>query len=283
MGLGKNFRNIFLIMVSLLMMVTFGGCSSDSRNSILMMGSTALQPLAEEAARQYMNKNSGTNIQVQGGGSGNGLTAVSQGAAQIGNSDIFAEEKQGIDAKALEDHEVCVVGDAIIANPGVGIDNITKSQLIGIFTGKVTNWSQIGGADVPVVVINRPAGSGTRVTFKKYALNGAADTAGKPLTQDSSGAVLRTVSDTKGSISYVGLTYINASSTVKVLKLDGVEPTAENIENGKYPVWSYEHMYTKGPASGLAKLYIDFVMSDEAKPIISKMSYISISDMKVKR
>lgn len=283
MGLEKKIRNIFLIIVSSFLILTFGGCSSSSQNSILIMGSTALQPLAEESASRYMDKNPGVNIQVQGGGSGNGLTAVSQGSAQIGNSDIFAEEKQGIDSKVLEDHKVCVVGDAIIVNPETGIDDISKSQLIGIFTGKITNWREVGGADMPVVVINRPAGSGTRVTFRKYALDGASDTAGKPLTQDSSGAVLRTVSDTKGAISYVGLTYINASSAVKVLKLDNMEPTIENIENGKYPLWSYEHMYTKGPAKGLAKSYIDYVMSDDAKSIIKKMVYIPISDMKVKR
>lgn len=278
----KKYRNIFLVIVPFILIFTFTGCGS-SQNSILVMGSTALQPLAEEAARQYMGKYPDASIQVQGGGSGNGLTAAFQGAAQIGNSDIFAEEKQGIDPKVLEDHKVCVVGDAIIANPGVGVDNITKPQLIGIFTGKVKNWSEIGGANVPVVVINRPAGSGTRVTFKKYALDGAEDTAGKPLTQDSSGAVLRTVSDTKGSISYVGLTYINGSSSIKVLNLDGVAPTVSNIENGKYPVWSYEHMYTKGPAQGVAKSYIDYIMSDEAKHIIEKMSYIPVSNMKVSR
>jgi phosphate binding protein len=281
---GYKHRLFIIMLVISILIGVFSGCAKNNdSNSILIMGSTALQPLAEQAARQFINANPDVSIQVQGGGSGNGLTAVSQGIVSIGNSDIFAEEKSGINSGALEDHKVCVVGFAVITNPGVGVDNITMQQLIDIFTGKIKNWNEIGGKNVPIVIISRPSGSGTRTTFKKYALNGAEEVTGKTLTQDSSGAVLKTVTDTQGAVSYIGLTYIKGNSSVKAVKLDGIEPNTENITNGRYPIWSYEHMYTKGPAQGLTKMYIDYILSDSAKPILQKMSYIPISDMKVTR
>jgi phosphate transport system substrate-binding protein len=259
------------------------GSGSESNGSILVMGSTALQPLAEQAARQFIDKNPNTSIHVQGGGSGNGLTAVSQGIADIGNSDIFAEEKSSIDPNGLEDHKVCVVGFAVIANPHVGVDNLSKQQLIDIFTGRIVNWKDVGGSDVGVVLISRPAASGTRAAFGKYALNGLEEASGKNLTQDSSGAVLRTVADTDGAVSYIGLSYIKNNSSIKSLKLDGFDPNADNILNGSYPIWSYEHMYTNGPAQGLTKAFIDFISGNEVKPIIEKLGYIPISSMKITR
>ena len=147
--------------------------SQQLSGNITVVGSTAMQPLVEQAANQYMAKNSNVKIVVQGGGSGTGLTQVSQGAANIGNSDIFAEEKSGVDAGQLVDHQICVVGMAAVANPAINIDNLTKQQLVDIFTGKVTNWKDVGGIDQKIVLVNRPKASGTRATFKKYALGGA--------------------------------------------------------------------------------------------------------------
>lgn len=284
---------ICIILLAAVNAMMFAGCggtqgqgASDTGNingSILVVGSTALQPLVEQAANQFLNENPDASIQVQGGGSGQGLTTVSNGAAQIGNSDIYAEEKSGIDVKSLEDHKVCVAGFAVIVNPGVNVDNLTSGQLVDIFTGKINNWSSIGGGNGSIVIINRPASSGTRATFKKYALNGANEVSGKALTQDSSGAVLQAVAGTPGAISYIGLSYIMNNTSVRVVKIDGVEPNAENIINGSYKIWSYEHMYTKGPAQGLTKAFIDFILSNEIKPLIKHLGYIPVDDMKVTR
>lgn len=292
---------LFTLIVSVsLMLSVLAGCSgskpednkasapeqkvqeAEVSGSILALGSSALQPLAAEAAKQFKAKYPDADVQVQGGGSGNGLKAVSDGSAQIGNSDIFAEEKSGIDAKALEDHKVAVVGFATVVNPKVKVDSLTKQQLVDIFTGKITNWKDVGGDDMNIVIINRPTSSGTRATFKKYALDGKDEAAGKALTEDSSGTVLKAVADTEGAISYLALSYLKDNS-IKALKLDGVEPTAANITSGKYPIWSYEHMYTKGPAQGVAKAFIDYMMSDEVKPLVEKLGYIPIKDMKVSR
>ena len=250
--------------------------------TVTASGSSALQPLAERAAELFMEKNPKASIQVQGGGSGTGLKQVSEGASNIGNSDVYAEEKLPAEqAAALVDHKVCVVGFATVVNSQVTVDNLTSQQLIDIFTGKIKNWKEVGGSDLPIVILNRPSSSGTRATFKKYALNGADEAEGQALTEESSGAIKKTIQDTPGAISYLALSYLD--SNVKALKYEGVEPTADNVTNGSYPIWSYEHMYTKGEASGATKAFIEYMMSDDFKATIKEMGYIPNSDMKVSR
>ena len=250
------------------------------QESITSVGSTALQPLVQEAATQYMNDHSGATINVQGGGSGTGLSKVAEGAVQIGNSDVFAEEKDGIDARKITDHKVAVVGFAPVANQDIGVDNLTKQQLIGIFTGKIKNWKEVGGKDLKIVVINRAEGSGTRAVFEKQALDGA--TAVKAQEQDSSGTVQKIVNETPGAISYLAFSYMN--NKVKALKVDGVEPTEENVKTNKWKIWAYEHMYTKGKAKGLTKKFIDYMLSDEVqKNLVPKLGYMPISEMQVER
>ncbi|MGD8192645.1 phosphate ABC transporter substrate-binding protein PstS family protein [Brevibacillus ginsengisoli] len=247
---------------------------------ITAVGSTALQPLVEQAAKDFMAKNAGAQIQVQGGGSGTGLSQVASGAATIGNSDIFAEEKKGITASDLTDHKVAVVGIVAAVSPKVGVDNLTKQQLIDIFTGKITNWKQVNGADMKITLVNRPKSSGTRAVFHNLALGGKEEAEG--ITEDSSGTVRKIIAETPGAIGYLALSYIN--DTVKPLKLDGVEATADNITTNKYPVWAYEHMYTKGEATDTAKAFMDYVLSpDVQKSTVTNLKFIPITDMKVER
>lgn len=254
--------------------------------SITASGSTALQPLAEQASKLFMDNNPGATISVQGGGSGTGLTQVLQGAVQIGNSDIYAEEKlKPEDAKALVDHKVAVIGFAVVTNKKVQVDNLSKEDLIKIFTGQVKNWKEVGGNDMPIQLINRPKSSGTRATFLKYGLDGKEEAEGVSLQQDSSGAVKNTIAETDGAIGYLALSYLteDVRKEIKVLKLDNIEADKEKIAAGKYPIWSYEHMYTKGEPKDLTKAFLDFMVSAEVKPIIEKLGYIAISDMKVSR
>jgi phosphate binding protein len=254
--------------------------------SITLAGSTALQPLAEQAGKKFTEKNSKATINVQGGGSGTGLKLVSDGTADIGNSDVLAETKlDAAKAKELVDHKVCAIGFAVVVNKDVKVDNLTKDQIQKIFTGEITNWKQVGGDDTAINVINRTKSSGTRATFKDTIMGAKDEKEGLGTTQDSNGAVEKSIASTKGSISYLALSALTsdeAKQNVKMLKIEGVDPTKDNITTGKYPFWSYEHMYTKGEAKDLAKTFIDYMGSDENKPLIEKLGYIPSSDMKTK-
>lgn len=254
--------------------------------SITASGSTALQPLADQIAKKFIESNPGANISVQGGGSGTGLSQVLQGAVDIGNSDIFAEEKlKPEEAKTLVDHKVAVVGFAVVVNNKLKVDNLSKENLIKIFTGQVTNWKEVGGEDMKIQLINRPKSSGTRATFKKYGLDGKEEAEGTALQEDSSGAVKKAIQATDGAIGYLALSYLteDVRKDIKVLKLDTVEANKDNITAGKYPIWSYEHMYTKGEPKDLTKAFLDYMVSSDVKSLVEKLNYIPISDMKVTR
>lgn len=254
--------------------------SSSKKVDITSVGSTALQPLVEKVAEIYMTDNPNYTITVQGGGSGTGLTQVSTGAVDIGNSDVYAEEKDGIDASKIEDHKIAVVGVAPVVNKDVGVKNITSEQLKDIFTGKVTNWKEVGGKDQKIELINRAAGSGTRATFEKWGIGGAE--AAKGQEQDSSGTVRKIVSETPGAISYLAFSYIDDS--ILGLSIDDVEPKDEKVLDNSWKIWAYEHMYTQKDASKDVLAFLDYMKSDDVqKNVVNELGYIAISDMKVER
>ena len=248
--------------------------SAGVSGTVTASGSSALQPLAQDAADKFNAANPDCSVTVNGGGSGTGLQQVADGTVDIGNSDVAAEDKLDADVAAtLVDHRVCVVTMAAVVNKDVGITSLTKDQLKGIFTAEITNWSEVGGPDEDIILVTRPSSSGTRALFQQWALDGEEEASNAALETDDSGTLLQNVQQNAGAIGYVALPYVMNNSDVQTVAIDGVEPTLENTYNGTYPVWGYEHMYTNGEGSEAAQAFINYVMSDEFAPEIEAMGY----------
>ncbi len=260
------------------------GPSLCAQGNITALGSTALQPIVDAAQQVYTAKCNAAQITVRGGDSGMGVMQVFNGQIAIGVSDIFAEEISGIDARQLEDHQVCIQPFAIATNPGVNITNLTPDQVISIFTGKVTNYRDVGGPNQAIVVVNRPVASGVRAIFRRYGLNGLNEVAGKTVVDDSSGAVADAIKGTPGAIGYLPLASFAQNNGLKVVNFGGKAPTIGNISDGSYPLWTYGHLYTKGPAAGLAKGFIDYLLSDDAQAtLVPQLGYLPFLRVKTRR
>jgi phosphate transport system substrate-binding protein len=240
--------------------------------SLTIAGSTALLPLVKDASGVYQGAHPDVKISVSGGGSGTGINQIAAKALDIGDSDILAPSQP-----SLVDNRVAVIGFAVVVNPDVKVKGLTKKQIQSIFSGAVTNWNQVGGQDQKIVVINRTRGSGTRVVFEKTVI--APDkVAESGLTEDATGTVISVVKQTPGAISYAAFSGTHGQPVTE-LAIDGTEPNDANIVIGKYPFWSYEHMFTNGPATGEAAKFIDFVKT--SNDLLKKNGFIKVGDMKV--
>jgi phosphate transport system substrate-binding protein len=242
-------------------------------------GSTALQPLVTAAAQAFHRLHPQVNITVAGGGSVTGLNTVTTNQADIGDSDIYADPALYPDP-SLTDHIVCVIPFAMVVNPDVtGVTSLTRQQIIDIYsTNTINNWDQVGGPDLPIVPVIRPATSGTRATFRKYVIDGR-DQNGQLLQTDSSQTVLSTVAQTPGAIGYLALSVVNSS--VHTIAIDGKAATPENIANGSYTFWGYEHMYTLGTSNQLANAFLDYMLTPEVQNMAQRMGYIPIAKMQI--
>ena len=260
--------------------------AAELEGSVTCSGATSFQPLVEAAANNFMDANANVNITISGGGSGQGLSDVKDGKAQIGRSDVFAEAKlEAEDVAKLVDNKVAVVGMGPIVNSDVDVDDLTTEQLKGIFCGEITDWSEVGGTAGAIQVINRKAGSGTRATFEDAVLAGATvpDTFKPVAEEDSSGTVVEKIQQTAGAISYLAFSYFD-DTKFKALKVDGVEPTSENVESGDFKIWSYEHMYISSDADEATQAFIDYMLSDDVQgSLVEEQGFIPLTGMKVQK
>jgi len=274
-------RWILIISILMIFVMAAAGCgksdkkedgakSASAKGTITIAGSTSVQPLSEELAKAYNQKNPNVTINVQGGGSSQGVKAAAGGIAQIGASSRKLKESE---KASVKETQVAIDGIAIAIHPkNTKITNLTMDQVKGIFSGKITNWKEVGGDDVPINVVTREAGSGTRGAFEEIVMSDAKIT-DKAITQASNGAVRTTVAGDDKAIGYLSIGYLSAD--VKGIKVENVEPTVENIKNGSYKV-SRPFLYlTKGEPSGEAKAFIDFVLSPQGQETVGK-HYIKV-------
>lgn len=245
---------------------------ADLSGSISMVGSTSMEKFANALSEAFMEKYPKVTVTAEFVGSGAGIEAVSNGTADIGNSsrNLKDEEK----AKGVAENIVAIDGIAVVVDPANTVEDLTKDQLTSIYDGTVTNWKDVGGNDAPIVVVGREAGSGTRGAFEE--LLKLEDACKYSNELDSTGAVMAKVASTPGSIGYVSLDVLD--DTVKALKLDGAEPTEENIKAGKYFLSRPFVMTTKGEISeqsDLVKALFDFIYSDEGSELVKSVGLIT--------
>ncbi|MDF2886549.1 MAG: phosphate binding protein [Lacrimispora sp.] len=250
---------------------TTAKATADLKGSISMVGSTSMEKLATALSEVFMEKFPGVTVQAEFVGSGAGIEAVTNGAADIGNAsrNLKDEEK----SKGIVENIVAIDGIAIVTDPSNKAENLTKDQLIAIYSGTTTNWKDLGGSDQPIVVIGRESGSGTRSAFEE--LLKLEDKCKYSNELDSTGAVMAKVASTPGSIGYVSLDVLD--KTVKTLKLENIDPTPENIKAGSYFLSRPFVMATKGDISKQndnVKALFDYIHSDEGKELVKSVGLI---------
>ena len=247
--------------------------TADLSGSISMVGSTSMEKLANALSEAFMEKYPDVTVTAEFVGSGAGVEAVTNGTADIGNSSrsLMDEEK----AAGVVENVVAIDGIAVCVDPANEVANLTKEQLTNIYNGTVTNWKEVGGADEPIIVIGREAGSGTRGAFEE--LVDLVDGCKYANELDSTGAVIAKVASTPGAIGYASLDALDDS--VKALSLEGVEATAENIKAGNYFLSRPFVMATKGEISeqnDLVQAWFDFVLGDEGQQVASEVGLITV-------
>jgi phosphate transport system substrate-binding protein len=234
-----------------------------------------VQPLAEKLAEAFSAQYPEVEITVQGGGSSVGVKPAGEGTVDVCAASREVKDSEKEEFPDLVVHTIARDGIAIVAHPDVPVDGLTKEQVKGIFAGEITNWSEVGGPDKPIVVVSREEGSGTRAAFEEMVMGKEGppivDTA---ILQPSNGAVRTTVSTTPDSIAFLSFGYLDEST--KVLTIDGVEATEANAASGAYPIVRPLNLLTKGEPTGVVKDWLDFILSDEGQAIVVEEGYIAV-------
>ena len=247
--------------------------TTDLSGSISMVGSTSMEKLANALSEAFMEEYPDVTVTAEFVGSGAGIEAVTNGTADIGNSSRSLKDEEK--AAGVVENVVAIDGIAVCVDPANEVADLTKEQLTNIYNGTVTNWKEVGGADEPIIVIGREAGSGTRGAFEE--LVDLVDGCKYANELDSTGAVIAKVASTPGAIGYASLDALDDS--VKALSLEGVEATAENIKAGNYFLSRPFIMATKGEISeqnDLVQAWFDFVLGDEGQQVASEVGLITV-------
>ena len=240
-------------------------------STVIMAGSTSMEQFANKAAESFMARYPEITVTVQFTGSSAGVEAVLTGRADIGNSSRNLKEKET--ASGAVEHVVAMDGIAVITDTGNRIHALTVEQLSALYTGRVRNWQEIGGSDMPVVTVGREAGSGTRSTFEE--LLGIRDLCSYANELDSAGAVMARVAATPGAIGYVSFDILD--DTVCALSIDGIEAAAENVETGTYLLWQPYILVTNGELKkqkDSVQKFFAYLWSEEGRQLIGEAGLI---------
>ncbi len=259
-----------------------GDETTGATGSIMIKGSDTVLPLSQAEAEEFMYENPNADITVIGGGSGVGIAALVDGEVEIAmasrsikDSEIENAEANGINPV---EHVIAWDGIAVVVNPENPITELTFDQLKAIYNGSISNWADVGGEDLTITVITRDSSSGTYGYFQEEVLLDEEYRA-DALVQPATGAIVQEIGQNAGAIGYIGYAYLD--ETVTALALDGgegfVEATPENIMAGNYPLARPLHYYTDGEPTGLAKEYIDYVMSTAGQEIVSDVGYFPVN------
>jgi phosphate transport system substrate-binding protein len=249
--------------------------AAELQGTVTASGSTALLPLLKPAQEEFQKKNAKVTVNIAGGGSFTGQNQVAAGSVTIGNSDVGLQDS--LKSAGLVEHKLVGIPFVFIANPGVTVDSLTPEQYVGIFSGKITNWKDVGGKDQAITIIHRAKSSGSRATIQEVVMKTAAFT-DNAVIQDSNGAVRAAIASTPGAIGYVDAAYVDQS--VKALAYNGVKFSLDNVTGGKYPVFTFGRMYTKGQPTGAVKAFIDYATSKEfQESYAEKQGFIPLTKM----
>lgn len=268
-------KKIVLILVAMLGAMNFVSAQK-------LKGSDTLLPLVQKESENYSKKNKGQNLTVTGGGSGVGISSLIDGTADIAMASraIKFEEKLKLKEAGKTPIEVIVAYDAlaVVVNPGNKVTNLTREQLEAIFTGKITNWKEVGGEDLKIVAYSRETSSGTYEFFKTDILKNKNYMA-SILSMPATGAIIQSVSQTKGAIGYVGLAYLNKNVKPIHISYDGqkyIEPSFDNAKNKTYPVVRPLYFYYVKGNEKVVKPFTDYILSTEGQSVVKEVGYIPV-------
>jgi len=264
--------------------------AASTKNAIQIKGSDTMVNLAQAWAEKYMQSNPGDFVAVTGGGSGTGISSLISGTCDVANASRTIKDKEIALAKqrGINPYEIKVGLDglAVVVNPANPVTKLTLQQLADIFTGRVSNWKELGGKDEKIVILSREVNSGTHVYFKEHVLrkgdpNGKEEFSTSALMLPSSQAIADEVAQNSAAVGYYGMGYISSKQKAiavgKDEKSEFVAPVIDNVISGKYPISRPLLIYTNGQPQGLVKKFVDFCLSKEGQEIVLKTDFVPIS------
>jgi len=276
-------------LVLMILILSVPAFAAKDKNSIQVKGSDTMVNLAQAWAEKYMENNPSDFVAVTGGGSGTGLSSLISGTCDIAMSSRNIKEKEiGLAKKrGIEPNEIKVALDglAVVVNPSNSVGELTLDQLAGIFSGRISNWKEVGGRDEAIVILSREVNSGTHVYFKEHVLrkndpNGKEEFAPSALMLSSSQAIADETAGNPSAIGYYGMGYISPKqkpiAIAKDEKSEYVEPAIENVISGKYPISRPLFLYTNNIPEGLVKKFIDYTLSKEGQEIVLATDFVPV-------